>query len=1386
MKRIKKLIALLLAVTLITPSFAYGVLAYEEWVDDTTISVIGTAEVGNTLYARIGGEEPEGVIFEWRRSDSCEDGNDGTPIEGEKESSYVISEDDIGKCIYVIIHGDGNTYESFYQSISDKTSFVIGNTDNDGDIENLAQSKPDNGVAVSETIDTPPENSNNSLDLDLDQNGEWTFENVIFTHDEVQILKKVWNEQGDKIGQITDKHAAELKQLCEVYKEVNDGQDNKTPVEKENNTSGFPVEGEWEYDGELFSADEVAYFHSLWDGEEDIEAVIATYSGEDLLLICIEQGLRTYEISLLSLLPVNQDTDDVVLPQNGTWKYQGITFTSEQVDRLNNYFRDRDRKLSDYTVSSLLDICHCVKDRYYTSYREPLYGETGNIIVNTGKLPKSGEWTFQGVTFTYAEVKFLNSEFEYSGNSAEKASHYSAKELVKLCEENGLRGHTGTPENQEVEISEHTITGSVVYDTYKTGNVLSVLGAKESDKCTWYRVSGRDEYDRISSNNIVAENSKTYSTSKNDEGKYFFAVLNDNKKTNLHGAMHNTYWSINDVGQKIVGRPEEYDDTSVSTLSLAPKKRRSSEDITKVTWYCVPNLSTYEQLSSYEQANNYLVGQEREYDVSESDVGKYIFAVYEKCNTDVRQYKTDLVGPIRSISEVGADWLATPSEMIITGSSANGARAVGSTLSLLNVSNLSKCTWYRSRTKESAEEANSFASVDRLADVSIAADTTDRYGVSASDINYYMFAVYSNRRNENIYYKSNIIGPMFDYYNTRWMTSQNEYITGLPESYFQSDKCTYKINKCTYRTNWYSVPSVDIYNSMNTYSSAETYKVSTMTSYKCTSSDVGKYIFAVYELDSGGDKQYKSELIGPITYREVESVEWMNAPNRMRVASGNMRVISVDGENRYVTGSALSVTGISDMSRCTWYRVSSRREYENLHNNESARNYVVGEGNAYVPGENDDGKYVFAVVESGGDFTKQYKTGLVGKFKYIPGYESYEAYTSGPLPSSGEWWYQGIWFSPEEVAHFHALWDYTGDAAEMASHHSAMELVHICVVDGLRRPGDIIYYPGTQHNDNNRNDDSNDSSSGEDTAPPITDVSTIPIMIERDGITVAQVMPTAPATPTNVQTASLTKRNASNIAGKKQEADTTTKTDNKTSENSKAELPIVENNLKSTEPIEVTLKTDDKKAIVKTVSEAANGSRITLDMRNNTTIDKDILEAAKGKDIDIILDMGGYSWTINGKNITGDDLKNIDLGVQFGTNAIPSDKIDKLAGDKATKTISINHDGEFGFTAKLTINVGSENFGKYANLYYYNEKDEDLEFMTYGMVSDNGDVNLTFSHASDYVAIMSETIMQTVDEELAGTPVYEKSNKWMYVCLAVVAMMAIAGGAMVHRKKNTF
>ena len=43
--------------------------------------------------------------------------------------------------------------------------------------------------------------------------------------------------------------------------------------------------------------------------------------------------------------------------------------------------------------------------------------------------------------------------------------------------------------------------------------------------------------------------------------------------------------------------------------------------------------------------------------------------------------------------------------------------------------------------------------------------------------------------------------------------------------------------------------------------------------------------------------------------------------------------------------------------------------------------------------------------------------------------------------------------------------------------------------------------------------------------------------------------------------------------------------------------------------------------------------------------------------------------------------------------------------------MTLAYDGEFGFTATLTVNMESKNAGLYANLFYYNEQTGELEFI---------------------------------------------------------------------------
>ncbi|NLL77707.1 MAG: hypothetical protein GX235_10760 [Clostridiales bacterium] len=164
----------------------------------------------------------------------------------------------------------------------------------------------------------------------------------------------------------------------------------------------------------------------------------------------------------------------------------------------------------------------------------------------------------------------------------------------------------------------------------------------------------------------------------------------------------------------------------------------------------------------------------------------------------------------------------------------------------------------------------------------------------------------------------------------------------------------------------------------------------------------------------------------------------------------------------------------------------------------------------------------------------------------------------------------------------------------------------------------------------------------------------------------------------------------------------------------------------------------------------------TIDMKENTVLYEEALTSIRGKDVDVVLSMGNsISWTINGSNIVADEANGIDMGITVNAGNIPSGLLAAAKGDNENNTIielSLAHDGTFDFAPVLTINTAKDNAGRMANLFYYNPDTNELEFIDAVEVSETGDISFTFSHASDYAVIISDTSMAelTVIKEAAA------------------------------------
>ena len=217
------------------------------------------------------------------------------------------------------------------------------------------------------------------------------------------------------------------------------------------------------------------------------------------------------------------------------------------------------------------------------------------------------------------------------------------------------------------------------------------------------------------------------------------------------------------------------------------------------------------------------------------------------------------------------------------------------------------------------------------------------------------------------------------------------------------------------------------------------------------------------------------------------------------------------------------------------------------------------------------------------------------------------------------------------------------------------------------------------------------------------------------------------------------------------------------------------------------------------LEEAKAGDTVTVAMNGTTVVPKDVIDSIKGKDTTLVLDMGnGLSWKIYGKDIT-DAAGDIDFDVTVGADAgksIPVDVINNVTGERSSMNLTLAYDGEFGFTATLTVNMESKNAGLYANLFYYNEQTGELEFISAGQIDPDGNVELVFTHASDYTIVVDTRIMSDngqadnkADETIPASKTDDSTSKYTWnntiiIIIGICIMLIVIGAIFYVRKKS--
>ena len=183
-----------------------------------------------------------------------------------------------------------------------------------------------------------------------------------------------------------------------------------------------------------------------------------------------------------------------------------------------------------------------------------------------------------------------------------------------------------------------------------------------------------------------------------------------------------------------------------------------------------------------------------------------------------------------------------------------------------------------------------------------------------------------------------------------------------------------------------------------------------------------------------------------------------------------------------------------------------------------------------------------------------------------------------------------------------------------------------------------------------------------------------------------------------------------------------------------------------------------------TTDNGQSSNNLVITLGQNSVVPKEVFHALRGQETELKIQFEGYSWSIKGKNITGNKLNDINLSIERNVTGIPNTAINGIADEKSTLPIGLSHNGDFGLTATLSIDLSKYNTDKIANLFYYNPITGRLQLQSVSRVDGKGIADLNFTHASKYIIVLDEKVlfteaMKDISVEAAARTLYFGGNQ---------------------------
>ena len=162
----------------------------------------------------------------------------------------------------------------------------------------------------------------------------------------------------------------------------------------------------------------------------------------------------------------------------------------------------------------------------------------------------------------------------------------------------------------------------------------------------------------------------------------------------------------------------------------------------------------------------------------------------------------------------------------------------------------------------------------------------------------------------------------------------------------------------------------------------------------------------------------------------------------------------------------------------------------------------------------------------------------------------------------------------------------------------------------------------------------------------------------------------------------------------------------------------------------------DWSATASNLTTTASGENLNVVTGEKIEVPQNVLQTVRDSGTTLALHTGkGVTFSITQDNLTDDMINgSLNLSTTVGDSNIPDDMVNqKATGAVLTKEISMTSRSEFGGVVNIHWALGSENFGKYANLYRYDETSGQLEYVGIFMINEDGQAMFGIVDGADYL-----------------------------------------------------